>query len=289
MSTRLVPVQRAVRIRRELHSLHVKHGRVLLTQLRMIATALTAFSLLCLLGSASAMAPERGAIKPPSSGATTSVVSPHAQLMRFLLQPVDDPDRLRGYRVAILAADGVDGFDLEVPRHFLAERGAVVHIIVPRPAENVRGGSSGALRPAKTEIRVLEPSGEQRSASFDRFIDQVQVCEYDMIYLPSNRAFAGALAEPAGIAFLKQAASEAKSIFATGNSAFVLLKAGLLDDGAATGNPSMAASATSSSTAASALPPANHALIYTNRDAFDMPVLMNDLIATLLGRPLEGK
>jgi deglycase len=289
MSTRPVPVRSAMPMCREPHSSHVKHSRVLLTELRMVATALTAFSLLCMLGGANATAPERGAIKPGSSAATTRVVSPHARLMRFLLQPVDDPDRLRGYRVAILAADGVDGFDLEVPRRFLAERGAMVHVIVPRPAKNVQGGGSGALRLAKSEIRMLEPSGEQRSASFDRFIDQVQVCEYDIVYLASNRAIAGALAEPAGIAFLKQAAREAKPILATGNSAFVLFKAGLLDEGVTTGNPSLPASVTSSHPTASVLPPVNDALIYTNHDAFDMPVLMDNLIATLLGRSVSGR
>ncbi len=246
---------------------------------------LAASLMLYMLGSANAMAPERAVIKPANSAAATSVVSPHAQLMRFLLQPIDDPGRLRGYRIAILAADGVDGFDLEVPRRFLAERGATVHVIISRPAENVQGGGSGALRPAKTEITVFEPSGEQHSASFDRFIDQVQVCEYDIVYLPSNRAFPAGLSEPVGIAFLQQAAREGKPIFATGNSAFVLLKAGLLDDGPAAGDPVMAASVTSSATATD-VPLVNDVLIYTSRDAFDIPVLMDNLVAALLGRPL---
>ncbi len=240
--------------------------------------------MLCILGSANAMAPERAVIKPVNTAAASSAVSPHAQLTRFLMQPIDDPDRLRGYRIAILAADGVDGFDLEVPRRFLAKRGATVHVVVSRPAENFQAGGSSALRQAKTEITVVEPSGEQHSASFDRFIDQVQVCEYDIVYLPSNRAFAAELSDPVGIAFLRQAAREGKPIFATGNSAFILLKAGLLDDGLAAGDCAMAASATSSSATATDAPLVNDALIYTSRDAFDMPVLMDNLIAALSGR-----
>jgi protease I len=243
--------------------------------------------MLCMLGSATAMAPERAVIKPADGAAATRAVSPHAQLMRFLMQPVEDPDRLRGYRIAILAADGVDGFDLEVPRSFLAERGATVHVIVPRPASASPAAGSGAPTESDTQITVLEPSGEQHTASFDRFVDQVQSCEYDLVYLPANRTFSAelALAGPRSIVFLQQAAREGKAIFAAGNAALVLLKAGLLDNSAAPGDPRTLVNL--SSTAAATEAPSVSALIYTGRDAFDMPVLMDNLIATLLGRPVQ--
>jgi protease I len=104
--------------------------------------------------------------------------------MRFLFQPVEDANELQGYRVAILAVDGVDGFDLEVPRLFLAERGAAVNVIVPRWRQVLQAASGGALIRPKTQIAVLEPSGEEDTASFDRFVDQVRAQDYDVIYLP---------------------------------------------------------------------------------------------------------
>jgi len=212
----------------------VTRRRVLPIQLRTLTTTLVAL-MLCMFGSVNAMAPQRAAIKPTNSAAATSAVSPHAQLMRFLMQPVEDPDQLRGYRVAILAADGVDGFDLEVPRSFLADRGALVHRIVSRSAEHLDEGASSAPHAAKTSIVVIEPSGERRSESSGRFIDQVQSCEYDLLYLPATRAISpeSARVDPLIIAFVQRFAREGKPIFASGNGVLVLVEAGLLDGRAA--------------------------------------------------------
>jgi protease I len=184
-------------------------------------------------------------------------MSSHAQLVRFLLRPVEDPNQLHGYRVAILAADGVDGFDLEVPRTFLAERGATVHIIVPRAPHVLQAAGSGAVIKPKTQIEVLEPSGEQETASFDRFLDQVRAENYDVIYLPGHPGEANGFDDQgSSIMFLQEAVRAGKPIFAAGNSPDAVGKAGVLDG-----------------------------ITYTSRDAFDMPALIDRLIATLLTRP----
>jgi protease I len=218
---------------------------------RWLAAALFLF----MLGSASAKSPDTAAIDYGDSGDAGGTMSSHAQLVRFLLQPVEDPNQLHGYRVAILAADGVDGFDLEVPRSFLAERGATVHIIVARPPHVLQAAGSGAVIKPKTQIEVLEPSGEQQTASFDRYLDQVRAEDYDVIYLPGHPREASGLDDQSSIAFLQEAERAGKPIFAAGNSPDAV-GAGVLD-----------------------------AITYTSRDAFDMPVLMDRLIATLLTRP----
>ncbi|HXX13182.1 MAG TPA: DJ-1/PfpI family protein [Burkholderiales bacterium] len=197
---------------------------------------------------------ETAAIDPGAE--ETAAMSAHAALVRFLLQPVEDPNELRGYRVAILAADGVDGFDLEVPRLFLAERGATVNVIVPRSRQILLATGSGAVIKAKTQIAVLQPSGEEDTASFDRFVDQVRPDEYDVIYLPGYLGDGSGLTEPSSIAFLKAAARAGRPIFAAGNSPGALSKAGLLDRTA-----------------------------YASRDAYGMPALIDTLIATLLTKP----
>ena len=243
---------------------------------------LFAVALLFVLGSAHAIAPGSVVIKPGESNRASRTGSPHAQLMRFLMQPVEDPNRLRGYRIAILAADGVDGFDLEVPRNFLAERGALLHVVVPRPAKDVRATGSGALVEPAMEIMVLEPSGEEHTASFDRFVDQVQTCEYDLVYVPSNLTFPDHVAEQLSIAFLQQAAGEGKPIFAMGNAALVLFKAGLINNRTARADQATVSLVSPATTADEAAQP-NHAVVYTGRDAFDIPVLMDELIAALRG------
>jgi len=197
---------------------------------------------------------ETVAVGPSAEEART--MSAHAELVRFLLQPVEDPNELRGYRVAILAADGVDGFDLQVPRLFLAERGATVNVIVPRSRQILQATGSGAVIQAKTQIAVLQPSGEKDTASFDRFVDQVRPEDYDVIYLPGHLGDGSGLTEPNSIAFLQAAARAGKPIFAAGNSPDALSKAGLLDRTA-----------------------------YASRDAFGMPALIDTLIATLLTKP----
>jgi putative intracellular protease/amidase len=248
-----------------------------------------AASLVFVLGGAHAMAPERIAIKSPESSRAMSAGTPHAQLMRFLMQPVEDPNRLRGYRIAILAADGVDGFDLEVPRNFLAERGALVHVVVPRSAKDFQtAGSVPSVEPevqnSEMQITMIDPSGEERTASFDQFLDQVQPCEYDLVYVPSNLAFSDRVAEQFSISFLQQAAAEGKPIFVMGNATLVLFKAGLIDNRTARADRATV-SLVSPPTAADAAAAANNGVIHAGRDAFDMPVLMDELIAALRGRP----
>ena len=196
---------------------------------------------------------ETAAIDPSGEEATMSA---HGALMRFLLQPVEDPNELRGYRVAILAADGVDGFDLQVPRSFLAERGATVNVIVPRSRQVLQATGSGAVIKAKTQIAVLQPSGDEDTASFDRFVDQVRPEDYDVIYLPGHLGDGSGLTEASSIAFLQAAVRAGKPIFAAGNSSDALNKAGLLDRTA-----------------------------YASRDPFGMPALVDKLIATLLIKP----
>jgi len=87
--------------------------------------------------------------------AASDLVSPHVGLTRFLLQGVEDPEQLRGYQVAILAADGVDGFELEIPWRFLVERGATETVF-----RNPRHGYTKALIAAapRPDIRLSGPA-----------------------------------------------------------------------------------------------------------------------------------
>jgi protease I len=244
---------------------------------------LFAVSLLIVFGSAHAMVPERVVFKPGESNEATRVGSPHAQLMRFLMQPVEDPNRLRGYRIAILAAEGVDGFDLDVPRRFLAERGAVVHVVVPRSAKEFQAAGSGAQIQAEMQITVLDPSGEERTATFDRFVDQVQPAEYDLVYLPSNLGFSDRVAEQLSLSFLQQATTEGKPIFAMGNATLVLFKAGLIDNRTARADQATVSLTSPPAGIDEAVLPSS-GIVYTGRDAFDMPILMDKLTTVLRGR-----
>ena len=78
----------------------------------------------------------------------------------------------------------------------------MVHVVVPRPAKDFQAAGSGTPVEPEMQIRnqsVLEPSGEEHTASFDQFVDQVQPCEYDLVYLPSNLTFSDHVAEQMSI------------------------------------------------------------------------------------------
>jgi len=218
---------------------------------------------------------------------TSEFNAAHGKLTSFLLQEVDDPDQLRGYHVAILVADGVDGFELEVPWRFLVGRGATVHVIIPRPAGTLQAAGSGAVIRAKTRVAVINPSGEEDDSYFDRFLDQVNAGDYDAVYLPGNRASWKELVEPRSLAFLREAERAGKSIFAISNSPLTLLEAGLLDRKQATGNPATFSRLSASHVTVIDAPVVHDGNIHTSRDAFDLPAMMDALLVALLARSAE--
>jgi protease I len=232
---------------------------------------------LCLLGPANAK-PTLWDEQGTEVAAVREESPPHPELMRFLLQKVQNPEQLRGYRVAVLVSDGVDGFELFIAQRFLSDRGASVHVVVPRPA-------SGYSRATSPRIAVLNPSGEEDVAVADRFLDQVQARDYDAIYVPSNRAQLRRLEQAAGARFLQQAARSGTPVFATGNGALVLWGAGLLDRRRVAADAATLDLLRASSVHASDAPFAVDGPIRTSRDAFAMPALVDSLIETLLLRP----
>jgi protease I len=198
----------------------------------------------------------------------------HARLLRFLLESADNPHELKGVRVAILAGDSVDGFDLEVPRRHLQERGATVHVIAPRL---VAAGSDRLLH-------VINPSGEEDQAAFDRFVDEAAPRDYHAVYLPSHRDLNPGLTGRESQAFLQQAVRAGRPVFAIGNAPLLLLQAGLLERTRATGDAATFLRLALSNASATDAPLVDDKSIYTSRDAFDMPLLMQRMVDELRGR-----
>lgn len=210
---------------------------------------------------------------------------PHVQLTQFLLQEVERPNQLAGYRIAILATDDVDGFDLDVPRRFLTERGATVDVIVPRPPALVRATGSGAIIQQRTHLNVLNPSGESDEASIDRFLDQVVAESYDAVYIPGHRGSMDRLAAADSVAFLRATARSGRAIFSADNAVIVVARAGLLDGLLQARNYAGAEGTLRGSAPVTDVPPGTIAGIYVSRNAFEMPQLMNRLVDTLISKP----
>lgn len=220
----------------------------------------------------------------------TDEVPPHARLTQFLLQEVDDPRALAGYRVAILAADGADGFDLAVPRRFLVERGASVDVIVPRPAALVRATGSGALIQQRARLSLLNPTGEADTAPIDRFLDQVAAESYDAVYVPGHRLSVDSLASDESINFLRGAVRAGKPVFAADRAILVIARAGLLE-GLVQARAFAGAEGTLRGAAHHpATDPVRGTIagVYMSRGPFEMPQLMERLVAALVANPAVG-
>lgn len=216
-----------------------------------------------------------------------NTLPPHARLTQFLLQEVENPLQLAGYRIAILATDGVDGFDLDVPRRYLTERGATVDVIVPRPATLVRATGSGAIIQQRTHISTINPSGETDEASIDRFLDQVAAESYDAVYVPGHRGSVDRLADDDSVAFLRTAARSGRAIFSAENAVLVIARAGLLEGllqtRAFAGAEGTLRGAVYRPTADDA--PGTVSGVHFSRNAFEMPQLMERLADTLTSKP----
>lgn len=222
-----------------------------------------------------------------SRAAVDDEVPPHARLMQFLLQEVEDPQALAGYRVAILATDGADGFDLDVPRRFLTERGATVDVVVPRPAALVRATGSGAVIQQRTHVGLINPTGEADEATIDRFVDQAAPESYDAVYVPGHRRSVDSLASEESIAFLQAAVRSGKPVFAAERAVTVIVRAGLFDGLLQTRG---FAGAEGTLRGAAYHPAADRdrgtiAGIYMSRSAFEMPQMMERLAAALVAKP----
>jgi protease I len=79
--------------------------------------------------------------------------------------------QIKGKKVLILATNGFEQSELEVPRDRLTAAGATVHVVSPE----------------KGEIKGWEKKDWGRAVSVDKTLDEVSADEYDAIVLPGGQ------------------------------------------------------------------------------------------------------
>jgi catalase len=115
---------------------------------------------------------------------------------------------IRTRRIAILAADGVDGVDLSTIRNALKAAGAQSKIIAPR---------LGTLKTAEGKSVGIDSS----------FLTAASVL-FDAVFVPGGkRSFEVLTAEPRAVAFVAEAYRHCKAIGATGDGRLFLSAAGI--------------------------------------------------------------
>jgi protease I len=120
---------------------------------------------------------------------------------------------LSGKKIAILATNGFEQSELEVPRDRLKQAGATVHVVSPE----------------KGEIRGWDKKDWGRPASVDRALDDVKVDDYDALVLPGGQINPDLLRVNANAIELIRAFFDKKKIVAAiCHAPWLLIEAGVI-------------------------------------------------------------
>ncbi len=119
---------------------------------------------------------------------------------------------LSGKTVAILATNGFEQSELEVPRDRLKQAGATVHVI------SLAAG----------EIKGWDNKDWGRPVKVDKTLDQVSSKDYDAIVLPGGQINPDLLrVEPNALAFIKEFFEARKIVAAVCHAPWLLIETGI--------------------------------------------------------------
>ena len=121
--------------------------------------------------------------------------------------------RLTGKRIAILATNGFEQSELEVPRDRLKENGATVDIISPEAGE----------------IRGWEKKDWGRPVKVDKTLDQVRADDYDAIVLPGGQMNPNSLRiNDKALRFIRAFYDQKKVVAAVCHAPWLLIETGII-------------------------------------------------------------
>jgi protease I len=203
--------------------------------------------------------------------------SPHQELMTFLLRQPTDPERFAGKRVAMILGDGADAVTFQLARDYLQEQGAAVDVLTPRKPRE--------MRDVEVAVSTWDYAGNERPALATAFLDETDPRGYALIYLPGNHPDAQSLEANAEVAqYAARASAAGKPLFAMGDASLMLARSNLLYGRQATGARSVQSFLVWSGVDVRDEPVVRDSLIYTSRDAFDLPRMMS-VMEQVLGAP----
>jgi protease I len=117
---------------------------------------------------------------------TTADGELNRELNAFLFDPPSDPALLKGKRIAICCANGVEEVEILGAQRWLTEHGATVHVVSPRvgefhPTLGLRFPPICATH--VLAIRLMENAGWIK---IDKYMDEAKVSDYDALILPGG-------------------------------------------------------------------------------------------------------
>jgi protease I len=120
--------------------------------------------------------------------------------------------KLDNKKIAILATNGFEQAELEVPRDKLKAAGATVHIV------SLEAG----------EIRGWDKKDWGRPVKVDKTLAQVSPSDYDAVVLPGGQINPDLLrAEPKALAFIKDIFNQKKIVAAVCHAPWLLIETGI--------------------------------------------------------------
>ena len=131
---------------------------------------------------------------------------------------------LHGKTIAILATNGFEQSELEVPRDTLRKAGAEVHVISLEPGE----------------IKGWDKDDWGRAVPVDKTLEAVSASDYDAIVLPGGQMNPDLLrVEPKALDFITAFWSEKKVVAAICHAPWLLVEAGIVKGRKVTSYPSI--------------------------------------------------
>jgi deglycase len=120
---------------------------------------------------------------------------------------------ISGKRIAILATNGFEQSELEVPLKKLREAGATVDVVSLKPGE----------------IKGWEKKDWGRAVPVDRTLDEAKPADYDALVLPGGQMNPDLLrVEPKAVDFVKAFWKDSKVIGAICHAPWLLVEAGII-------------------------------------------------------------
>lgn len=131
---------------------------------------------------------------------------------------------LSGKTIAILATNGFEQSELEVPLHTLREAGATVHVV------SLAAG----------EIKGWDKDDWGNAVPVDKTIDAVKADDYDAVVLPGGQINPDLLrVEPKALDLIKSFWSQKKVVAAVCHAPWLLIEAGIVKGRKVTSYPSI--------------------------------------------------
>jgi protease I len=132
--------------------------------------------------------------------------------------------QLNGRHIAVLATDGFEQSELQEPKRLLEEAGAIVHVIAPDGAKQIKG---------------WDKKDWGSAVNVDKSLDQANVNDYDALVLPGGVINPDKLRLDAkAIALIKAFGAADKPIAAICHGPWTLINAELVDGRKITSWPS---------------------------------------------------